>query len=205
MANLWPEESANGVHFPVKSPKKADTKKADTKESPAPKKADTKESPVKKTDVKESPPKGAAAQQPSLKNMSKDALIEMFCQNVRILTNNVCKKYPNDMKMVRIRDRIMLGASEMKMEMMTIIGDYLKKPEYAQKIFEEDIGFFLDNDYTEDVATGVIQERIDLVNELLPRIRELCKSMPKKEQMSYMGRVRQMLETYMAYLELTLK
>jgi hypothetical protein len=202
MANLWPEESANGVHFPVKSPKKADTK-----ESPAPKKADTKESPTKKTDVKESSPKKTKEKvpHPPLKGMSKDTLVELFCQNVRILTNNVCKKYPNDMKMVRIRDRIMLGASEMKMEMMTIIGDYLKKPEYAQKIFEEDIGFFLDNDYTEDVATGVIQERIDLVNELLPRIRELCKSMPKKEQMSYMGRVRQMLETYMAYLELTLK
>lgn len=151
-------------------------------------------------------PKRAPAARPQL-GFAEYA--EMFNRDLKILVQDVAARYPHDANIYRARQRVMTVISMDPLYVIDLVGKYLftyKEQVYALETSgAEAEKFFLDSSYDAELRAAVNQEKIDLVNYIMPKLKECVRALEADEKEDYKKRVVSLLDNYIEYLAAKLR
>jgi len=130
------------------------------------------------------------------------AHVEAFNHNLKILTRDLSKRFPNDAKVHRAQKRIMTVINIDPLFVIDAVGPYLFS--YREQIYnlddEGNLVFFLDNDYAEEFKASVDDEKVEMVTYIMPKVKSIARTLPPEEQEQYKEIVVAMLDDYVEYI-----
>lgn len=129
--------------------------------------------------------------------LSSDALrwIDTFNGNVRMLANDLVKRLPSDPIVDRVRKRIDLAIGADPILILRLTGPCLTK--YYEQITKEDVAFFIENEYDQEIRESVDKGRLDVALYLLPKIKEIARGFTDAEKKRYLSIAADMLDAYL--------
>jgi hypothetical protein len=132
------------------------------------------------------------------------AYVEQFNSDLKTLVRDVASRYPEDPNIYRAEKRVMLVIGTDPLYVIDLVGKYLftyKDQVYAlEQDGAEAEKFFLDNGYDTEILAGVDQDKVDLVNYIMPKLKECVRALEADEKAEYKSRVVSLLDNYVEYL-----
>jgi hypothetical protein len=122
-------------------------------------------------------------------------LVDKFNRSVKTLAIDMVKHFPQDAQVYRIKERITLSSNVTPMFIIETMGPYLLK--YREQICRGDHDFFISNSYDADLRDAVDEEKADMVNYLMPKLKDAFVGKSDDEKVSYMEAVQDMLDYYL--------
>lgn len=135
--------------------------------------------------------------------------VEAFNRDLKTLTRDVVERYPEDATIYRAEKRVMLAINADPLFVINSVGQYLFA--YRDQIYALESGgmdaerFFLDSSYDSEIREGVNKEKIDLVNYIMPKMKECVLGLDGDEKAAYKRLVVSLLDNYIEYLTAKLK
>jgi hypothetical protein len=128
--------------------------------------------------------------------------IEAFMSGVRKLVVMLYKQLPSHPLAYNLHRKLILATMFVPARVVDDVGYYLMK--YQDKIIKGDESFFLEADFTEDLAESVDPVKKEDTAEMIPLVKDCVRKMPKDLQLHYAGIVHDMLLSYIEYrIEIT--
>jgi len=132
----------------------------------------------------------------SLNKTQMDAIVK-FNSKIKLLATDMRSKFPNDATVARAHKRVMLATDTVPQFIIDAIGEYLIS--YEKQIHARDEKFFLANNFDAEIKAGVVQEKIDLVLYIMPRVKDVYLKLGAPQRAGYMTLVDEMLGAYLDY------
>lgn len=131
-----------------------------------------------------------------------------FNQRIKILTADLCKRFPEDAKIVRVKKRIALAVDTSPLFVIDLTGGYLY--EYRTQIYgaADDLtkaDFFLENKYDKEIKSAKSEEKTDIVKYIMPKVKDAWSQMDTKGKQVYADCVAELLDDYIEYKLLAAK
>lgn len=132
--------------------------------------------------------------------------VESFNNKLKILSKSLIKKHANDEKVARAHKRMITIIALDPVKAIDKIGPYLYK--YRDQIYNlhADGGelFFLDTNIDDDIkADDDSHDQLDLLDYILPRIKENIYELPDQDKTECKTMIIEMLDNYLEYLSAT--
>lgn len=129
--------------------------------------------------------------------------VDNFNGILKNLTKNLSEKYPKDATIARAKQRIFLAVQLSPVQVIEKVGNNLFK--YKDQIYNLTSGsedFFMENDFDVEVkaAVGRDAEKADMVQYIIPKIKECAKALPAEEKNRYKAMVIELLDEYIEYM-----
>jgi hypothetical protein len=124
--------------------------------------------------------------------------VDNFNSNLRILVRDLAKRYPNDAIVFRMQKRVMTVISMDPLLVIKDVGSKLYK--YREQIYAADETFFLENSFDAELKAAASQEKADMISYLIPRVKELVRSLPAAEKTEYIELVVSLLDDYIEFI-----
>ncbi len=128
--------------------------------------------------------------------------VERFNRNLRILSRDLNKRYPNDPTMYRAHQRTVLVIDTNPTFVIEQVGPYLAR--YSNEICNytpEVERFFLENPFDTELKAGVVAEKVDLVSYVIPKVKESAMRETREVRERYRQIVLELLDDYLEYTE----
>jgi hypothetical protein len=130
------------------------------------------------------------------------AFVESFNHNLKLITRDLSKRFPNDAKVHRAQKRIMTVINIYPLYVIESVGPYLYS--YREQIYNLDANgnlvFFLDKNYAEELNEVADDEKIDMITFIMPKVKSIARTLAAEEQAQYKDIVVAMLDDYVEYL-----
>lgn len=123
--------------------------------------------------------------------------VESFNRRIKILTNDLVKRFPNDATIARIQKRINLSIDVTPLFVIKTTGEYLYA--FKDQIYKADADFFLENDYDREVKQAVNEEKADLAKYVMPKVKEAWRKLDEDSRKEYAEYVAALLDDYIDY------
>jgi hypothetical protein len=129
---------------------------------------------------------------------------EAFNRDLKTLTRDVAARYPEDATIFRAEKRVMLVIDTDPLYVIDLVGKYLY--DYRTQVYALESGgaeaeqFFLKNEYDSELQAGVNREKVDLVNYIMPKMKECVNVLSEEEKAEYKRLVVSLLDNYVEYL-----
>lgn len=135
--------------------------------------------------------------------------VNRFNHNLKILTRDLTKQCPNDAVIFRTSKRVMTVIAIDPLIALKAVGYYLYQ--YRTQIYnlENDLEnddselFFLENSYDADLKAGVDTENVDLVDLIIPKMKDCVRSLSLQDKKSYKLLIINLLDDYIEYLTMS--
>jgi hypothetical protein len=128
--------------------------------------------------------------------------INNFCQTIKIITNDLMKRFPNDPVVYRAQKRVMAIINIDPKLVIDVCGPYLYQ--YRDKIYSEDVdessSFFIENEYDKEIKEASGGEKLELATYIIPKMKECAVSLPLEEKKQYKDFAISLLDDYIEYL-----
>jgi hypothetical protein len=113
--------------------------------------------------------------------MSGKSISSIFNEYFIQFINFVEEKFPNDVNIATAKKGILFLKSNNPSQMKKIWFEYITK-KYKKEIDNEDIDFFLNKNYKDDLSTLVNSNGIDKIIKFIDQIKDPIKNMDETEQ-----------------------
>jgi hypothetical protein len=136
-------------------------------------------------------------------------IIESFNRSLKYVTIDLVSKFPDDAMIYRAKTRIMTVISIDPVFVIKAVGPFLYKyrDEIAQLEQESPGGkiekFFLDNTFSDDFTGSTNNEKIELVQYIMPKAKLCARNMNETDRREYKKLVVALLDDYVDYLWIT--
>jgi len=130
------------------------------------------------------------------------ALVDRFNRNLRILSRDLNRRYPNDPMVYRAHQRTLMVIAANPTFVIEQVGPYLAR--YHREIYEftpEVERFFLANTFDSELKAGVVAEKVDLVSYVIPKVKEAAIGETPEVREQYRQVVIELLDDYLEYTE----
>jgi hypothetical protein len=127
--------------------------------------------------------------------------VESFNRNLKVLTRDLGKRYPNDAMFSRAQKRVMTVIAVDPLFVIDAVGPYLYN--YRDQIYNLDENaesFFLENSFDTELKASINQEKADMVGYIIPKVKECARTLPADEKEQYKALVVALLDDYVEYL-----
>jgi hypothetical protein len=128
--------------------------------------------------------------------------INNFCQTIKIITNDLMKRFPNDPVVYRAQKRVMAIINIDPKLVIDVCGPYLYQ--YRDKIYSDDVdessSFFIENEYDKEIKEASGGEKLELATYIIPKMKECAVSLPLEEKKQYKDFATNLLDDYIEYL-----
>jgi hypothetical protein len=129
--------------------------------------------------------------------------VDNFNRALKELTKNLSEKYPRDATIARAKQRIFLAVQLSPVQVVEKVGKNLFN--YKDQIYNLTSGsedFFMENDFDVEIKTAVGKDadKADMVQYIIPKIKECARSLPAEEKTKYKEMVVDMLDEYIEYM-----
>ena len=126
--------------------------------------------------------------------MTEVQTINKFNSMVRVLMNEIIKKYSDDPILSYSQKRINLAINELPTYIIDIMGNFLF--EHRTKIIDEDIDFFTQSDFAEDIKKSV---NVDDTKYVINKMRQHISTLNHDDIQSYWEVFQDLLALYVSY------
>jgi hypothetical protein len=126
--------------------------------------------------------------------------VERFNRNLRILSRDLNRRFPNDPVMYRAHQRTTFVIEANPKFVIEQVGPYLAR--YNNEIYNyspEVERFFLDNPFDDELKEGVVAEKVDLVAYVIPKVKECAMKETPAMREAYRQIVIELLDDYLEY------
>ena len=135
--------------------------------------------------------------------MNSTELVLDFNRRIKMLVTKLVDRWPNDPTIQRIRKRVYAGADLSPVFVVDEVGAYLYQ--YSELIYRGADDFFLNKDYSAEIAASEDQEKADMISYVIPKVKEAWGVADAAEKDAYKTAVQDLLDVYMDYLEVITK
>ena len=127
--------------------------------------------------------------------------VETFNSNLRQLTRDLARRCTGDVIIDRAQKRVMLVSGVDPLFTINAVGPYLYR--YREQIYALDDAsesFFLDNPFDVELRESVNPAKADVVSHIIPRAKEVARTLPPPEKQAYRELIINLLDDYIEFL-----
>jgi len=135
---------------------------------------------------------------------AREASVSEFAANLNVIITSIHQKNKRDDDMQAIKDKIDVVRKENPVGLIEMAGPYLWK--YKEKIGSENVSFFLNNSFEEDIEKAREESQLAEITEyeeipaLLNKVKRTWHSFTPPEQQIIVKRIKALLANYAKYL-----
>jgi hypothetical protein len=130
--------------------------------------------------------------------------VEAFNHNLKVLTRDLAARYHNDAMIYRAEKRVMAVINLDPLFVINEVGPYLYK--YREQIYAIEQNsdaieeFFLERSFEDEFEGSTNQEKVDMVQYIIPKAKECIRSLPAGDKGQIKGLIIDLLDDYVEYL-----
>jgi hypothetical protein len=140
---------------------------------------------------------------------NKDKSMKSFLSDISFIIEAVYSKNKTDSDMLEIRDKFAVARRENPSGLVEIAGPYIWK--YREQIKNEQVNFFLDRDFFEDIKEAkqtkgeeiVEMTEFEDVPVIMDKVKKTWVMFQKPEQQTLIKKVQSMLQHYCRYISVS--
>ena len=130
---------------------------------------------------------------------SLPAIIGRFISRTRILVRTLSESFPDDATVARAVARGRFACEHAPVVVVKNLGYYIFK--YRDQVLAHDLNFFIQTTYDTDLMESVTRDKIDFVQYLIPRVKNVIVRLDHEAQMEFADIILDMLDEYLKYVE----
>jgi hypothetical protein len=125
---------------------------------------------------------------------------EGFVASLKLLMADLCRRFPQDALVDRMRKRISLAADVCPTTLVELVGSHLYP--YREQIYGENADFFLDSEFREEYARATDDEKVAIAVHVVPKVKQAWREAGPEEREAYAEAVQGLLDDYIEYLSI---